>query len=122
MLKGETVMKNVYDIKYEKCLSFIFPTKCHHDIPCTGRAKHEQTVIILYLYYEDTLPEYFKYLNDIPDDIHVCIISSRQRVLDCVKEYTYKINKKNEEFVLKENLGRDVSALLITANEIIKKY
>lgn len=119
MLKGKTVMKNVYDIKYEKCLSFIFPTKCHYDVPCTGRTKHEQTVIILYLYYEDTLPEYFKYLNDIPNDIHVYIISSRQRVLDCIKEYTYK---KNMEFVLKENLGRDVSALLITANEIIKNY
>ena len=122
MLKGETVMKNVYDIRYEKCLSFIFPTKCHYNISCTSMARYRQSVILLYLYYEDTLSEYFQYLDDIPDDIHVCIISSRQRVLDAVKEHSHKNHKKNIEFILKKNLGRDVSALLIIGSKIIKKY
>ncbi len=112
-------MKNVYEIKYEKCLSFIFPTKCYYDIPCINQERHGQTVIILYLYYEDTLLGYFKYLDNIPEDICIYIISSKQCVLDTVKEHSYK---KNMEFILKENLGRDVSALLVTGKEIIKNY
>lgn len=115
-------MKNVYDIKYEKCLSFIFPTECCRDVSRTDRTRHEQAAIILYLYYKDTLTEYFKYLDGIPEDIHVYIISSRKCVLDAVKEYSNREHKRNLEFIMKENAGRDVSAFLIAGSEIVKDY
>ncbi len=123
MTEGKAeAMKNVYDIKYEKCLSFIVPVKCGNDDFRTVRVNYNQVAIMLYLYYEDTLQEYFKYLDNIPDDIHVCVISSSQNVLDVVRQHSYEGTRKNIEFILKENRGRDVSALLIVGNEVIKKY
>ncbi len=115
-------MKNVYDIKYEKCLSFIVPMKCGNNDSGIVGVKHDQIAIMLYLYYEDTLPEYFKYIDGIPHDIHICVISSRQDVLNAVKKHIYEGAKKDIEYILKENRGRDVSALLVAGNEVIKKY
>ena len=83
-------MKNVYDIRYEKNLSFIFSAQCrgnNYDISPIG---HEHVAIMLYLYYEDTLSEYFKYFDNIPEDIHVYIISSRENVLNLVRKYSEK--------------------------------
>ena len=123
MTEGKAkTMKNVYDIKYEKCLSFIFPIKCGGDGSTVTQIKHDQTAIILYLYYKDTLAEYFKYIDDIPDDIHVCVISSRQDVLNDVRKYLNEKARKNIELILKENRGRDVTALLIAGKEVIQKY
>lgn len=115
-------MKNVYDIRYEKNLSFIFSAQCrgnNYDISPIG---HEHVAIMLYLYYEDTLSEYFKYFDNIPEDIHVYIISSRESVLNIVRKYSEKNQKRNFSFLLKENRGRDISALLVVGAEIVKKY
>lgn len=78
-----------------------------------------RSCIIVYLYYLD-VKQYCEYLLKVPNEISLYVISSRQEVLDRCKAYLF--NKVKIEFILKPNRGRDISALLIAARDIVKKY
>lgn len=80
------------------------------------------TAIIMYLYYEDTLQNYFYYIQNIPKEISLYVYSSKEEVCEKVKEFLTDIDKKNAYVSLKENRGRDVSALLVAAKEVTSKY
>lgn len=111
-------MENVYDIRTEKNLLYILPEKGagKNDIDEAVLAK---CVIIINLYYSDMVSRSCRYINRIPSRIKVLCISSRQEVLEQARQM---IRHKNTEYILKENRGRDVSALLVTSREIIKGY
>lgn len=111
-------MKNVYDIRYEKKFTHILTRKeirIDKDI-------YQKTVIILYMYYLDELEKYYTYIDKIPFDIKLVIISSNQNVLDIVSQHNKEKKRENTEYRLKENRGRDISALLITAKDLVENY
>lgn len=112
-------MKNVYDIRFEKGLYYILPLKADGISESLDSMEYGHTAIILYLYYSDTLENYYGYIDDIPVGIDVYIISSQPDVLRRVKNHSAD---KCKEYLLKENTGRDVSALVITSKEIIWRY
>lgn len=111
-------MKNLYDIRAEKNLLYILSGEKteKNDI---DEAVLEKCVIIINLYYEDMVDLSCEYVNRIPDGIKVLCISSKQEVLERARQM---LCHKNTEYILKENRGRDVSALLVTSREIVKKY
>lgn len=43
------------------------------------------TAVIMYLYYEDTLENYFAYLNNIPPEIDVYVYSSKSSVCEATR-------------------------------------
>lgn len=103
--------KNVYDIRKELGLIKILPNK--------GTEKHKNGYNIaafIYLYYEDDIHIYEKYINSIPKEIDVYIIVTNIRV--------YKeLKLVRETFVLeKKNRGRDITALLVSAKEVVNNY
>lgn len=111
-------MKNVYDIRYENNLIYVLssaPEALWQEI-------YSDTLIIVYLYYLDTLSVYLHYLDGIPEAIHVCLVSSRKEVLREVRRHMEASGRKNIRYILKENRGRDVSALLVTCADLIKDY
>lgn len=114
-------MKNVYDIRYEKNLTFILPEKSYV-LQETISEVYKKTTVIIYLYYIDTLATYYRYIENIPEGIAIYIISSREEVLEEVKLHINILQKRKICYILKENRGRDVSALLITGREIVSKY
>lgn len=81
----------------------------------------KECAVIVYLYYFDEhMDWYLKYLKALPVQIKVYIISSNKELLD-------DLERRREcceqwEFILKENRGRDMSALLIAARFIVEKY
>lgn len=115
-------MKNVYDIRYEKNLIYILPEETGHPEDEGRKGIYRKTAVILYLYYPDTLEKYYGYMDGIPDGIDLYIISSRQDVIDIISEHMERIKKRGVHYILKDNVGRDVSALLVTGREIVKKY
>ena len=115
-------MKNVYDIRFEKGLYYILPLKADSVSGLPYDIVYGHTAIILYLYYSDTVENYYSYIDDIPSGIDIYIISSRQDVLWQVKKHKTENGGKCKEYLLKENTGRDVSALLVTSKEIVKRY
>lgn len=121
-LKVDVNMKNIYDIRYEKNLIYILPSEPSSLSPFVCDEMYPNTVIILYLYYLDRLSVYWPYLDGIPKEIHICVISSREEVLSEVRRHIEASGREGVQYIRKENRGRDVSALLVTCGDLIKDY
>lgn len=111
-------MENIYNIRAKKKLLYILPENGteKNDI---SKAVLRACVVIINLYYDDMLEQSCNYINQIPDEIKVLCISSKQAVLEHAANM---LHHPDVEYILKENRGRDVSALLVTSREIVKKY
>lgn len=109
-------MQNIYDTRLNENLLFILPQPEQIPVACSIAPK--TVAIAVNLYYEDLVERYMEYLNRVPEEIDVYIISSKTEVFEKVK------NLKNRQmhFVEKENRGRDVSALLVAFREIALQY
>ena len=110
-------MQNVFDIKHEKNLNFILPTK--HTI---GSAVNKsKAVIVVHLHYPDTVNFYLEYLKAVPDDMTVLFtVSSGELGERLQKSDLFK--KKKCTIIKKENRGRDISSFLVACREEILKY
>lgn len=115
-------MLNVYDIRYEKNLYFILPENRNEVLENHEQLGSVKAAVVLYLYYVDTLEFYYTYINAISDDIDIYIISSLPEVLKKAKEHEESFKNRNITYILKENRGRDISALLIESKDIVNKY
>lgn len=81
----------------------------------------KQILIVINLYYLDTLERYLNYLSRIPGGIQIIIVSSVEEILEETKEYIQKNRLENVQLLRKENRGRDISAFLVACkNEILK--
>lgn len=74
-----------------------------------------KTAIFVHLFYEDQIEFYQEYLKRIPYFIDIVIISSSEVILNSFDDNNFKKIKK-------DNRGRDISALLIAARDIIFDY
>lgn len=109
------IFDNVYDERIRKGLyTIISEDKCENNDKRCG-----YSAIIIYLYYEDSAEKYRNYINQIPDWIDIYIISSNPQILDNIKR---KNLRNNIFFKEKPNIGRDVSALLVTSKDFIWRY
>lgn len=83
----------------------------------------KNSTIIVYLYYPDTLNRYFAYIDKLPDDLPIYVISSNSSACEIILEHikSKKLQKKIK-LIKKENRGRDISALLVVAKGILQKY
>lgn len=82
----------------------------------------KKTAIIMYLYYEDTLTNYYSYIQNIPEKIDTYIFSSNILVVENVQKYINSLGRENLYIQQKENRGRDVSALLVAAKDIVQQH
>lgn len=116
-------MKNVYDIRHEKNLLYILsPNGDSDEKETVSENIYAKTAVIFYLYYLHTLSVYLPYVDGVSKDIDIYIISSRKEVLEAVRTHLNQSGRKRVQYILKENRGRDVSALLVEGAEIIKPY
>lgn len=111
-------MENIYDIRNRKGLYYILDEKVSANRMSFDEKR--KIAILVYIYYQDSAPKFLEYLQTIPDDIDVYIISSNSDIREIYDAYIKQ--RGNTYFVLKENRGRDVSALLVTAREIFLQY
>ena len=76
-------------------------------------------VVLIHLYYRDTISHYMNMINDIPNEIHVIFTYSDEKVKE---DIIRQIKRDNYSFIYKNNRGRDISAFLVAAREELKKY
>lgn len=73
--------------------------------------------VFLFLFYEDSLKKYSSFINAIPRNVKVYIISTQFDMKKLATNYLHR----DCSYIFKENRGRDVSALLVAArNELVK--
>ncbi len=82
-------------------------------------ASGESTAVIIYLYYLDTVKNYISYIEIVPREYDIYIVSSNEVVLKKVQGF---LVEQEAIYILKENRGRDISAVLIAAAPVLKKY
>lgn len=111
-------MQNVYDIFTEKELMFILDEEGKTEL--VSKEVLSKTAVFINLYYEDSWERYAAYMGNIPDGVSVYICSSNPVLLYKMKENAGQ--RKNMVFLVKENRGRDISALLIVFGEIMLRY
>lgn len=111
-------MENVYDIRAKEKLLYILPDG--HSLYSPAEDVYSSVAIAVNLYYEDTVERYFEYLTKSCLKFPIFIISSKQVILDKANEWFG--GNSNVRYIVKENRGRDVSALLVSFRETAQKY
>lgn len=74
-----------------------------------------RVAIFVNLFYEEQIEIYKNYLNRLPAFVDIIIMSSKDTILESFNSGRFKTIKK-------ENRGRDISALLVTAKKLIFRY
>lgn len=109
-------MENIYDIRLKEKLMFVLPSSEQNAVayPITPK----MVAIAVNLYYEDLVERYMQYLNNVPEEIDIYIISSKLNVF----EKAENLKKRSMYLIEKKNRGRDISALLVAFREIALQY
>lgn len=113
-------MKNIRDIREEKNLYFLLPEDAliGEFLSC----KNENVAVVICLYYEESICQYLAYIDNIPLDFHIYIVSSNEGLYEIVRTYILKKQNRKIELIKSQNRGRDISALLVACKEICLKY
>lgn len=104
-------MNNIYNIRSEEKLFFTLPKNYMFD-PLI--LKEKNIAIFINLFYQEYCEKYFSLLKRITD-VDIFIISSQEIILKEAKRQGFKA-------IRKENRGRDLSALLVSARPYIGNY
>lgn len=110
-------MKSINESRINEGLIFFLSKEGHADDKINEML--EKSVIVINLFYESTLEFYFEYINNLPDNIDVCIISSKDEVL--AKSKIFNTHKRTT-YYHKQNRGRDYSAIFVELRDVIRKY
>ncbi|MCQ2788787.1 MAG: rhamnan synthesis F family protein [bacterium] len=110
--------KKMSEIKENLHLNYILPT----DIIKKEVNKDKKIALIMHIYYEDLVDYCFKYIQSMPDNSNIYIVSSKEETLNKCKEKASSIDNYNFEFRLKANRGRDVSAYLVSCADVFQKH
>lgn len=81
-------------------------------------------VIIFYLYYLETVETYMHYIEKIPHEFTLYIVTGNERVYDFLKKCLnlYRKDVETKTYIIKkQNRGYDVSALMVSCREIVLK-
>lgn len=115
-------MENVFDVKYKQQLEYILPDGVEQDIDSHTISFRDDTVVIMYFYYIDTLSDYWKYIDNIQKFVTVFAITPLEEIEKKVSDKVTQRQWSNVEIIRKPNRGRDITGLLIAAKPVISKY
>lgn len=110
-------MKNVYNVRNDENLIWVLDEDNTKHV-----MSNEKIATLVYLYYEEDVSYYCDMLKNIPAEIDVYIISSGQQVLESAKSRLSSFQIRNVVYILKENRGRDISALLVACAKVFEEY
>lgn len=79
-----------------------------------------KVAIVINLYYVETLNYYVEYIKNIPEGIHIYLISSSEEILEYLEGKFH--HRRDTHYLLKNNRGRDISALLVSFGETALQY
>lgn len=108
------VKENIYDVKMKNKNLYVLRTQHANGF----ESLDVKVAVIINLYYKEKVEWYMRYVNHLTDKIDVFIYSSQQEVLSMISELV----KRKKICSYKENRGRDISALLVAAADVILEY
>lgn len=109
---------NVLEIKNALHLDYIVPWE-EAAIECSGDTLIN-TAVIVHLYYEKMFHACMKYLQNVPDEIDIYILTSNPDIAGRAEKEASKI--RQVRVLQTPDKGRDLGALLVGCREIFKNY
>jgi len=98
-------------------LNYILPT----DYLMDGKKVLSKGIaVIIHMHYSDTLDNYKKYIDNIPEEINLYFTSSNEEVRQKIQHFVQ--HRKRCRIVPKNNRGRDISSFLVACREEILKH
>ncbi|MEG2833347.1 MAG: rhamnan synthesis F family protein [Ruthenibacterium sp.] len=119
MCRALLAQKNIYDLKQQLPLNFVFSQETQAPIQ-----PHKTTALFAFLHYQELFAENLNWISKIPAEIDVYLITdSDEKQKELQERVKNHAQCRSDTAVLcKENRGRDVAALLLTAAPILQKY
>lgn len=104
------------DIQHSLNLTYVLPTKAVEKEPAPMRI-----ALIAHLYYMDLLEETLTYIRSMPQGCDIILTAGSDEkvatIKNAVKDMPYRVDVRKIE-----NRGRDVSALLVGAGDVVMDY
>lgn len=111
---------NVLDLKKALHLEYVLPTDCR--ISSHNPLENKKAAVIAHIYYKDLVDECFDFFEEVPSEIDVFIYSANEETRNAAKREVVARKLKNCKIIAKNNRGRDFSALLVAAKDVIREY
>ncbi|MGN6714458.1 rhamnan synthesis F family protein [Anaerocolumna jejuensis] len=111
---------NILQIKKALHLEYILPWTCEN-APCSNSIL-KKTAVIIHLHYLELIDYSFQYIKKIPHEITIFITTSSDVMKECLVKLVSEEGLFNCHIIKKINRGRDISSLLVTSRDAIKKY
>ena len=103
-------------------LTYVLP-RSHSDAAWTAEhLKTHSLALVMHLYYEDLLEESCAYAQNFPPETDVYITTNSQEKKGKIEQIFRSIPAASLEVRVVENRGRDVSAYLIGARDVLERY
>ncbi|EOS21343.1 methionine biosynthesis protein MetW [Lachnospiraceae bacterium A4] len=101
---------------------YIFNNDKYYEIPLLERI-NKKIAVHLHLFYEDLLPEFFNYLNNIPYVFDLYVSCRDSADIESIISKFSKLRFVNDIIVRKtENRGRDIAPFYVLFNKEIKTH
>lgn len=111
---------NILDLKRALHLEYVLPKECR--ISDANPLTNKKAAVIVHVYYRELIDECFEFIQEIPNEMDVFIFSANEKTRNALKCEIVERKLKNCKVIAKPNRGRDFSAFLIAAKDIIREY
>lgn len=113
---------NLFDQRAKQHLYRILPKDRYIGKQSIEKALDKNALIVVNLYYIADTDMYLQYLGNLPETVDICIATSNKNVYDRVSSEMKRNGWNNVTLLQKNNRGRDISALLVTCQDVLPKY
>lgn len=110
---------NMADIKHLMHLNYILPKNYEYNPRAPQKMK---TAVMMHLYYEDLIDYCLNYAKSMPDGSDMIITVPNEKMKAAVSEKVKGLNFAKTVVKVIENVGRDVSSLLVGCAPYINDY
>lgn len=111
-------LQNMADVKKRMHLNHVLPTRVRLD-----KKEHTlKTALVIHIYYEELAEMCCHYAMSMPEDIDIYVTVPDEKKLKNAKTAFACLEKRNIEFRIVGNRGRDVAPFLVGCKDIIPKY
>lgn len=88
-----------------------------------GRIAPTKIALILFVYYDSEVDLCLRYINSLPENTNIYIISAKKELLDIYRKKTGDMTLYHFDFRhMPENRGRDIAAYLVTAADVYAEH
>ena len=119
----DNILRSCNQSDFKKNLQNNFILSSNYVEPYEGsKIKNKKIALILHIYFEDLIEYCFEYAKSIMSDADVYVTTDTDEKKEKIYQIFKELECKNLKIIKIENVGRDVSALLVACKDFLSDY